>query len=156
MEPMAQQLTDREMRAWRAFLGAHAAVVSALTAEIRDASDLPLTWYDVLVQLQEAGGKLRMHELAARLMLSRSATTRFVDRLEKASLIHREACPSDRRGTFVVITDAGYRRLEEAAPGHLDGVKRHFAEPLSDEQLDVLAEALEKLAIEPAPPTETC
>ena len=150
------QLTEREMRAWRAFLGAHAAVTSKLSVELKDAHDLPLTWYDVLVQLEEAGGSLRMHELAARLLLSRSATTRFVDRLERAGLISRQACPSDRRGTFVVLTDTGRDQLRTAAPDHLDGVRRVFAVPLSEDQLEVLAEALEKLVVDHGPPSETC
>ncbi len=141
-----ERLTDHEMRAWRAFLGAHAAVISQLTTEMKDDHDLALTWYDVLVQLQEAGGSLRMHQLAARLMLSRSATTRFVDRLQAAGLIHRETCSSDRRGTFVVLTDLGFQRLREAAPSHLDGVKRIFAAALSKEELEVIADALGKLA----------
>ncbi len=140
------------MRAWRAFLGAHAAVISRLSAEMRDDHDLPLTWYDVLVQLQEAGGSLRMHQLAARLLLSRSATTRFVDRLQAAGLIHRETCSSDRRGTFVVLTELGFERLREAAPSHLDGVKRVFAAALTDDELEVIATALGKLAADHSSP----
>jgi len=144
------------MRAWLAFLGAHAAVISQLSTELKDKHDLPLTWYDVLVQLEEAGGSLRMHELAARLLLSRSATTRFVDRLQKAALIHRHPCPEDRRGTFVVLTETGRERLRTAAPDHLDGVKRVFANALSEIQLEVLAEALEKLAIDHRSPADPC
>ncbi len=147
-------LTDLELRAWRAFLGAHAAVISQLSIELKELHDLPLTWYDVLVQLEEAGGSLRMHELAARLLLSRSATTRFVDRLERAGLIHREACPSDRRGTFVVLTDHGRERLKTSAPDHLDGVKRVFADRLTPAELEVLSTALTKLATELPPPEE--
>lgn len=145
-------LTDLEIRAWRAFLSAHAAVIAELSAELKERHDLPLTWYDVLVQLEEAGGSLRMHELAERLLLSRSATTRFVDRLEKAGLIHREACPSDRRGTFVVLTDHGRDRLKASAPDHLDGVKRVFADPLTPAELEHLSTALAKLAKDPPPP----
>lgn len=141
-------MTDQEMRAWRAFLGAHASVISRLSAEMRDDHDLPLTWYDVLVQLHESGGSLRVHQLAARLLLSRSATTRFVDRLQAAGLIDRETCSSDRRGTFVVLTDLGFQRLREAAPSHLDGVKRLFAAALTADELDLIAAALERLAVD--------
>jgi DNA-binding MarR family transcriptional regulator len=155
MSHALRQLTQREMRVWRAFLGAHASVVSKLTAEMREQHDLPLTWYDVLVQLEEAGGTLRMHELADHLLLSRSATTRFVDRLESAGLIVRQACPSDRRGTFVALTDIGRDRLHEVAPDHLDGVARVFASQLNPAELDLLAEALEGL-IDAPPPPEPC
>ena len=155
MNQAIRELSDREMRAWRAFLGAHASVVSKLTAEMREQHDLPLTWYDVLVQLEEAGGSVRMHELADHLLLSRSATTRFVDRLEKAGLINRQACPSDRRGTFVVLTDAGRARLRDVAPDHLDGVARVFASRLEPAELDLLARALEGL-VDPQAPSDPC
>jgi DNA-binding MarR family transcriptional regulator len=143
---MTDQLTELQMRAWRAFLTAHANVIGQLTHELRADQDLALTWYDVLIQLSEAGGRLRMHELAERLVISRSATTRFVDRLERNGLIRREACPTDRRGLFVVLTEEGRDRLRRAAPGHLDGVKRHFADHLDDAELEVLAASLERIA----------
>lgn len=152
--PDIGHIDERELRAWRAFLAAHATVISKLGTEMKDQFDLPVTWYDVLVQLFEAGGRLRMHELAGSLLLSRSATTRFVDRLEKADLICREACPDDRRGTFVTLTPQGRARLEEIGPSHIAGVRRHFIDLLSDAQIDVLAEALEKLAIDPSDPSD--
>ena len=94
---MASALTSEQLQAWRLFLEAHAALTRTLESELMEERQLPLTWYDVLVQLEEAGGSLRMHELADRLLLSRSATTRFVERLESRELIERRACPEDRR-----------------------------------------------------------
>ncbi len=124
-------MNSAHMQAWRTFLEAHANVVKALENELRAEADLPLTWYDALIQLKEAGGSLRMHELADRLLLSRSATTRFADRLEAAGLIGRQPCDADRRGTRVYLTDQGLATLRAAAPIHLRGIEEHFARHLS-------------------------
>ena len=83
--------TEREphplqLEAWRSFLEAHARVTELLDAELRAQRDLPLGWYDVLVQLSEAGGRRRMSELADAVLLSRSNCTRLVDRLDAAGL----------------------------------------------------------------------
>lgn len=142
---MAQKLKGKQLEAWRLFLEAHASVTRTLERELMDERRLPLTWYDVMVQLQEAGGSLRMHELADRLLLSRSATTRLVERLEKRDLIERRACPEDRRGTHVVLTDGGLAVLRDAAPIHLSGVGEHFAERLTGSDTEALISALKKL-----------
>src|SRR3954468_4835799 len=121
-EPGPEQLA-----AWRSFLRAHVRVTEVLDAELRAAHDLPLTWYDALVQLSEAGGRLRMSELAAALLLSRSNCTRLVDRMDGEGLIAREPDPGDARSRWAVLTTAGRNRLREAAGVHLAGVDRHFA-----------------------------
>jgi DNA-binding MarR family transcriptional regulator len=140
-------LSASQLKAWRAFLRAHTVVTRALERELLAAHRLPLAEYDVLVQLQEAdGGALRMSQLADRVLLSRSGLTRLVERLETGGLVRREACPSDARGFFAVITDEGRRRLEEAAPSHLSSVHSHFAKPLQDEQVEALGLALEQVA----------
>lgn len=133
------------MRAWRLFLAAHAAVTRRLESELQDERDLPLSWYDVLVQLHEAGGRRRMHELADSLLISRSATTRFVERLERAGLVSRCPAPSDRRGTLVELTPHGKATLRAAAPIHLRGIAHHFADVLTREEAGVLGRMLEKL-----------
>lgn len=139
------QVEKQRMEAWRVFLRAHSAVVRNLEQELLAERDLPLTWYDVLVQLSEGGGSLRMHELADRLLLSRSATTRFVERLEQRQLIERRSCPEDRRGTYVVLTEVGRDTLREAAPVHLRGIGEHFASRLSKEDARALIETLSKV-----------
>lgn len=139
------QVESRRMEAWLLLLRAHSALIRNLERELEDERGLPLTWYDVLVQLSEAGGSLRMHELADRLLLSRSATTRFVERLERHELIERQACPEDRRGTHVVLTDIGKEALRQAAPVHLRGIEEHFASQLSDTDAQALIEALSKV-----------
>ncbi len=138
-------LTAAQMRAWRAFLEAHAKTIRKLEQELADEQDLALSWYDLLVQLQEDGGTMRMGELARRLLISRSATTRFVDRVEAAGLVQRVANSQDGRGMDVVLTDAGFQRLRLASPTHLRGIEQHFADHLSDEDADLLARILDKL-----------
>lgn len=136
-----------QLRAWRALLESHARIVELLTTELRDAHDLPLTWYDVLLQLNEAPDRrLRMQELADRVLLSKSGLTRLIDRMEKADLVARSACPSDRRGTFAELTPAGRRRLRETAPVHLQGIINHVANLLDDEEAATLEHLLRRLA----------
>jgi DNA-binding MarR family transcriptional regulator len=141
------------MDAWQRFLRAHATVLRVLERELAEERDLPLTWYDVLLQLNAAGGRLRMSELADSLLISRSATTRFVDRLETRGLLTREPCHDDRRGTYVVLTPTGKRTLREAAPVHLRGIDQHFGRLLTDDEARVLAETMGKLLREHAPTT---
>lgn len=132
-------LEAAELRAWRSFLEAHAALVSVLEQELQEREDLDLTWYDVLVQLHEADDdRLRMQELADAVLLSKSGLTRLVDRMERAGLVAREACPTDRRGTFAVLTDDGRATLRRTAPEHLRGVSEHFAGHLTSDEAKVL------------------
>lgn len=140
------------MDAWQRFLRAHATVLRVLERELAEERDLPLTWYDVLLQLNAAGGRLRMSELADSLLISRSATTRFVDRLEARGLLTREPCHDDRRGTYVVLTTTGKTTLREAAPVHLRGIDQHFGRLLTDDDARVLAKTMGKLIGENAPP----
>jgi DNA-binding MarR family transcriptional regulator len=142
---MGRALKKEQLQAWRLFLEAHASLTRALERELMDERRLPLTWYDVLVQLEEAGGSLRMHELADRLLLSPSATTRFVERVEKRDLIERRACPEDRRGTHVVLTEDGREALRNAAPVHLAGIEEHFAQRLTVSDTRALISAMKKL-----------
>jgi DNA-binding MarR family transcriptional regulator len=127
-------------------LESHSRIMRLLEAELRAERDLPLAWYDALVQLEEAGGTSRMHEFAERLLLSRSATTRFADRLEKAGLVERAACDTDRRGMELRLTETGRQTLHQAAPGHLRGVERHFVSRLTVEERAMLVRTLGRLA----------
>lgn len=130
------------------FLTAHARVVDRLGRELEDRCGLPLAWYEVLLYLREAPtGRLRMHELADSLLLSRSAATRFVDRMVEAGLVQRTTCESDRRGTFIELTEHGSAEFREAAPVHLAGIARHFTDLLSGDEAEVLAAALERIAV---------
>ena len=112
----APTLSDVELDAWRGFLRTHATLVAELDEELTERQGLPLSSYDVLVQLDEApDGRLRMSSLADAVLLSRSGLSRLVTRLESQGLIERTECPSDARGAFAGITDKGRARLDEAA-----------------------------------------
>jgi DNA-binding MarR family transcriptional regulator len=139
--------------AWRAFLRAHAAVVDRIERDLAaEEPDLPLTWYDVLVALVGAPDRrLRLRELANEVMLSRSGLTRLVDRLETAGLLRREPDPTDRRGAFAVLTEAGYEALRRTWPSYARGIQEHFGRHLSDDEAKVLARALDRVAGPPAP-----
>jgi len=128
-----RELAPAELGAWRGLLRVHSALVKALDAELIATHGLPLTSYEVLINLQAAPGRRRrMAELADSVLLSRSGTTRLVDRLE------RDTCDSDGRGCFAVLTDSGEELLSRARATHLEGVRerflRHF-EPAEHEQM---------------------
>ncbi|MGQ0609055.1 MAG: MarR family winged helix-turn-helix transcriptional regulator [Chloroflexota bacterium] len=138
---------DPRLTVWRTFLRAHARIVRELERELQDEEQLALTDYDVLVQLAAAGEhRLRMSELADRLMLSRSGATRLIDRLVAEGLVERASCESDRRGQWAALTPAGYERLRRASPTHLRGVAEHFLDRLSADDLALLGRTLAAVA----------
>ena len=145
---MTQQITrhDPRLAAWSAFLRAHARVVRELERELQAEQRMALTDYDVLVQLASSvERRLRMSELADRLLLSRSGATRLVDRLVAQGLVERVMCDVDRRGQWASLTDAGYERLREASPVHLRGVAEHFLDRLTTDELAALERAFTRL-----------
>jgi DNA-binding MarR family transcriptional regulator len=128
-------LTPLELRAWRGLLKTHARLVKALDADLVASHGLGVTSYEVLMYLADSPeGKMRMHDLASSVLLSRSGLTRLVDRLERDSLIERRACDVDARGAYAVLTPAGREKLDAARRTHLEGVRRHFLEKLSAEE----------------------
>jgi DNA-binding MarR family transcriptional regulator len=150
-----QRLTETELGAWRSFLRAHAQITRKLEADLVAEHELPLPSYDVLLQLAESPGRrLRMTELADRVLLSRSGLTRLVDRLEREGLVERAACPNDARGTHAVLTDAGLARLRQAAPTHLRGIGEHVTGRLTPAEVDQLRELMTKLMTEQHPVPE--
>lgn len=136
------------MATWRRFLETYASIVGALEADLEREHGLPLSWYDVLVQLHEAGEqRLRMQDLARAVLISRSGLTRLVDRMTAAGLAGREPCADDRRGTFVVLTAKGTETLRRAAPTHLRGIERYFLSRLAEDDLQALDTALQRLLL---------
>jgi DNA-binding MarR family transcriptional regulator len=141
-----EELTATELGAWRGLLRVHTALVRELDAELYATHDLPLSSYDVLIYLQAAPDRrLRMAELADSVLLSRSGVTRLVDRLEREGLIERDACTSDGRGLFAVLTDKGEELLARARPTHLAGVRERFLSQFSEEELKTLARFWERV-----------
>jgi DNA-binding MarR family transcriptional regulator len=146
IRPDSRQLDERELRAWRGMLRAHAALTKALDADLDAAHELPLSSYEVLMYLNDAEGRrMRMRDLAASVILSRSGLTRLADRLEREGLIRRESCPSDARGAFAVLTPAGAEKLAAARTTHLAGVRSLFLQHFSEAELETLAEAWERV-----------
>jgi DNA-binding MarR family transcriptional regulator len=144
--PTPGQLDARELRAWRGMLRVHATLTKALDADLEAAHGLPLSSYEVLLNLADAEGqRMRMSDLAASVILSRSGLTRLVDRLEREGLIVRESCPSDARGSFATLTPSGRRKLDAARATHLAGVRSMFVDHFSAEELEVLGAAWERL-----------
>jgi DNA-binding MarR family transcriptional regulator len=140
------ELTPEELGAWRGLLRVHSALVKALDAELLATHDLPLTSYEVLINLQAAPGRRRrMAELADGVLLSRSGMTRLVDRLEREGLLERDACTDDGRGTYAVLTDKGEAYLARARPTHLDGVRERFLQHFAPAELQTLATFWERV-----------
>jgi DNA-binding MarR family transcriptional regulator len=141
-----KELTPAELGAWRGLLRVHSALVKALDAELLDGHDLPLTSYEVLINLQAAPDKRRrMAELADGVLLSRSGMTRLVDRLEREGLLERDACTDDGRGTYAVLTEKGEACLARARPTHLDGVRERFLQHFGADELTQLATYWERV-----------
>jgi DNA-binding MarR family transcriptional regulator len=134
VEPF-RKLTDDQLFAWAGFLMGHARIVRALDAELERGHGLPLSSYDVLIQLSIAPDRrLRMFELADAVVLSRSGLTRLVDRLERCGFVERERGDTDPRQTYARLTDRGLQAVAEASPTHIAGIKERFLERLSSEQ----------------------
>ena len=139
-------LDGRREAAWRAFITAQATVVEKVERALLEAGLPPLGWYDVLLELSAAPAcRLRMHELARAVVLSRSGLTRLVDRLERAGLLRREPDPADRRGSYAVLTDEGREMLRRMWPVYAAGIAEHFGRHLSDDEAHALTEALSRV-----------
>jgi len=135
------------LTAWRSLLVVQRHLVEVLDAELRAESGVPLEHYDVLYQLSLAEGhRLRMSELAGRLLIARSTCTRLVDRLVQRQLVERRHDPADRRLVWVALTSQGYSVQRRAAQVHLDGIEAHFGTKLTPEELACLAQVLNELA----------
>lgn len=141
-----QLLTESQMRAWRAFLGASTLVSARLNHELDEAAAISMYEYEILVRLFESeAGRVRMSQLADQVSYSRSRLTHTVGRLERAGYVLRSSCPNDRRGVYAHLTQAGYEFLAQTAPIHLDGVRRHLISRFTPSELATLTELLEKI-----------
>ena len=144
---LSRSPTRSELHAWRMFLTAHARMLRNLETELVAEQNLSLVSYDVLVQLAEAPQRrLRMAELADRVLLSRSGVTRLVDRLERDGLVVRQRVAADGRGVIAELTSAGFDRLRTAAGTHLAGITRHFVAHLNPTELTQLSTLCARLA----------
>jgi DNA-binding MarR family transcriptional regulator len=143
---MTERLTEQQLAAWRAFITAHATVIRRIEQALAASGAIPLAWYDVLIELYEAPERrMRLHELAEAVVLSRSGLTRLIDRLEHAGLLTREMDTADRRGAYAVLTEAGIEAMRQAWPVYARGIRAFFAQHLSDAEVATLTAALERV-----------
>lgn len=143
---MAETRKHLSTSAWGAVLQVHAAVVPVLDQKLQAEAGMPLRWYDVLLELAGTPDrKLRMTDLAERVVLSRTRVSRLVEEIASAGLVVREQNPQDGRSAYAALTDEGLRRYREAAPAYLAGIEEHFARGLEDRELRMIAKALQRV-----------
>ncbi|GAA0485961.1 MULTISPECIES: MarR family winged helix-turn-helix transcriptional regulator [Streptomyces] len=139
-------LTDQEQRAWRT----HLDVSRLLTHQLeRDLQPFGLTYndYEILVNLSEAEERrMRMSDLAASTLQSKSRLSHQITRMENAGLVRRESCESDRRGLYAVLTDDGWETMRRVAPHHVASVRKHFIDLFSADDLAALRTSLAPVA----------
>ena len=137
-------LDEAEERAWREYMRMRTLLNAQIVRDLGREAGLSEPDYDVLSTLSEIEGRRwRLQELAAHMAWSKSRLSHHLTRMEQRGLVTRQECGDDGRGAFVVLTDAGLRAIEAAAPGHVASVRRHFIDLLSGEQLEALAEIAE-------------
>lgn len=150
-------LSEKEQRLWRYWLRVNALLPATLHRELQADSGLSLPDFDVLVQLTDSlDGRVRVSDLARALHWERSRVSHHVTRMERRGLVKREECVDDGRGAFVVLAADGRAAIERAAPGHVRAVRRLIFDPLTEDETDALAGALDKVLgrLDGAPVTE--
>ncbi len=149
MNGMATQETripEPRMAAWRSLLLAHTALTAGVEQALAEEDLPPLTWYDVLSSLDRApDNAARPRDLGCGVSISRSGLTRLLDRMESANLVERRSCPTDRRGTWVVLTGAGVEMLERMRPVYERELAETFSAELSDEEAETLTRLLARV-----------
>ncbi|HEV8173027.1 MAG TPA: MarR family transcriptional regulator [Actinoplanes sp.] len=143
---MAQPLTDTEQACWRAFVESSWALHTRLEDELRAATGLSMSDYHIMVVLSEAPQhRLRMGELASRLVFSPSRLTYQISSMVKRGLVRKQSCPDDGRGQEAVLTDAGMAALVAAAPLHLETVRGNFIDHLDADELAVIGRVFARI-----------
>jgi DNA-binding MarR family transcriptional regulator len=138
----AEWLDEQEQETWRALLAVMRRIQEVTDRQLQTEADMPLAYYMILVMLSETEGRtLRMSDLASATNSSPSRLSHAVARLEEMNWVRRESCPSDRRGSFAVLTDKGFAALAAAAPGHVNAVRGFVFDPLTPEQVRQLADS---------------
>ena len=139
--------------AWEGLVHAQARMMQRLGRELDEAGEIPLNTYDILVQLAENGGRLRLKDLVDRVVLSQPGLSRKVARLEEEGLLDRLPDPNDGRGVLVRISKAGRSALRSAARVHISGIEREFSSQLSDVEAATLARVFDRLLADDGEPT---
>jgi DNA-binding MarR family transcriptional regulator len=141
-------LSEDEERAWRGLLEAHAALVTALDARLLAQHNMPLGSVEALIQIAHAeDGSISVSELAERVRLSPSRTSRLAMELERQGLVERQRDSTDSRSTRVAVTTAGRERLLGAAEDYFSTIRAHLFESLSERDVKQLARILGRMAL---------
>ena len=149
VEPRAASQTP-EVQAWAKLLRAHAALTRRFSADLQATHGLTLNAYEVLLHLAHAPERrMRRVDLAGSVLLTASGITRLLDGLERAGYVDRAADENDARVTYAVLTDEGYEKLRDAAPTHVGGIRELFGDRFSRDELETLAELLDRLPSDP-------
>ena len=143
---MGKPLESAKGSVWATFLTAHAVLVEQIEARLAAEELPPLGWYDVLWALERAPDqRLRMNELAAQVVLSRSNLTRLVDRLEEAGLVQRQRSADDRRGAYAVLSAAGKAMRKRMWPVYQTAIRELFEASISDAEAAAMGRALRRV-----------
>jgi DNA-binding MarR family transcriptional regulator len=138
-------LNPREMKAWRSYIIASRRLLEALDSDL-DGHDLSMADYEVLAQLSDAPDRrMRMTELAEIAMLSKSRLSHRMKVMEKAGWVRREVCSEDKRGSFAVMTEKGWRAIVKAAPDHVESVRSRFVDNLTAKDQEELAKIFDRV-----------
>jgi DNA-binding MarR family transcriptional regulator len=142
---MSDKLSDPVTKAWVRLVRARHAVVSAVEADGKAAGVLPVEWYDVLWDLERHEDGVRPFELEQRLLFAQYNLSRLIDRMVEAGLVKKVACPSDKRGHMLFITEAGRKQRKATWPHYARAVNKHLGEKLTEAETEKLAALLGKL-----------
>jgi DNA-binding MarR family transcriptional regulator len=138
-------LNPRELKAWRSYIIASRRLLEALDADLID-HDLSMADYEVLAQLSDAPDRrMRMSELAEIAMLSKSRLSHRMKVMEKAGWVRRELCSEDKRGSFAVMTEKGFRAIVKAAPDHVASVRNRFVDNLTVKDQEELTKIFDRV-----------
>ncbi|WP_369166214.1 MarR family winged helix-turn-helix transcriptional regulator [Streptomyces sp. AFD10] len=139
MNATPRWLGPEQQAAWDSFIRMQEKLIGRLARRVQADSRMSPSDYIVLAKLTEAGGRMRFMDLTKLVEWEKSRMSHQVARMAKRGLVRKEDCPDDGRGAFVVATPAGREAIEEAAPVHVEHVRRLFVEALTQEELDTLA-----------------
>ncbi|CAB4329127.1 MAG: MarR family transcriptional regulator [Actinobacteria bacterium] len=143
---MTKWLTEQQQQHWRAWIAASSLLSFRLNRELQEHCDLTLADYEILVRLSDQPDRqIRMSDLAELTLSSRSRLTHQVDRMEQSGLVLRQVCADDRRGQLCVMTDKGWNALVASAPDHVNSVREHMVDVLSDAEFAALGKAAAKI-----------
>jgi DNA-binding MarR family transcriptional regulator len=140
-----EQERDPAIRSWSHLLGAHALAVRAIEERLTAAGQPPLSWYDVLLELARAGGRLRVGELGERLVVEPHNITRLLDRLEAVGLLKRQRAPKDRRGVFAVLTEKGAALRKQMWLHYRSAILEVLGSAVSKHEAETLTTTLKKI-----------